>query len=153
VATAQKEALERIGEWVAAHGLAGPGRYRAARELLLHRPPRAGQADGSELVPRGEAVDQVARRLVRQLDATVLPVQGPPGAGKTYVGAEMILELIRAGRTVGITAFTHRALTNLLDAVLDHAQESGMPIRAAATSDTDHEVNNSSRAHAAETKE
>jgi predicted RecB family nuclease len=153
VATAQKEALERIGEWVAAHGLAGPGRYRAARDLLLHRPPRAGQADGSELVPRGEAVDQVARRLVRQLDATVLPVQGPPGAGKTYVGAEMILELIRAGRTVGITAFTHRALTNLLDAVLDHAQESGMPIRALRKIDSDEEVQISWRYDAAESND
>ena len=140
MATAQKEALERLGEWVAAHGLAGPGRYRAARDLLLHRPPRAGQADGSELVPGAEAVDAVARRLVLQLDGTVLPVQGPPGAGKTYVGAEMILELVRAGRTVGITAFTHRALTNLLDAVLAHAEASGTRVRALRKIEADEEV-------------
>jgi uncharacterized protein len=60
----------------------------------------------------------------------VLPVQGPPGSGKTYTGAEMILALIRDGRRVGITAFTHRALTNLLDEVLDHADRHGMRVRA-----------------------
>ena len=153
LATAQKAALERIGEWVAAHGISGPGRYRAARDLLLHRPPRAGQADGTELVPAGEAVDEVARRLVRQLDETVLPVQGPPGAGKTYVGAEMILELVRAGRSVGITAFTHRALTNLLDAVLDHAQERGVAVRAVRKIDKDETVQISWRYDAAESND
>ena len=153
LATAQKAALERIGEWVAARGISGAGRYRAARELLLHRPPRAGQADGTELVPAGEAVDQAARRLVRQLDETVLPVQGPPGAGKTYVGAEMILELVRSGRSVGITAFTHRALTNLLDAVLDHAQERGVSVRAIRKIEKDETVQISWRYDAAESNE
>jgi uncharacterized protein len=42
----------------------------------------------------------------------------------------MILELVRSGRRVGITAFTHRALTNLLDEVLAHAGRTGMPVRA-----------------------
>ena len=51
----------------------------------------------------------------------MLPVQGPPGSGKTYIGAEMILSLVAAGKKVGIVAFTHRALTNLLNEVLEHA--------------------------------
>ena len=58
-----KEALERIGEWVRDHSMDGPGPYRAARDFLLRRPPRAGQADGTDLVPPGESVDRVARRL------------------------------------------------------------------------------------------
>jgi uncharacterized protein len=144
-ATAQKEALERLGEWVAAHGIAGPGPYRAAREFLLRRPPRAGQADGTDLAPPGERIEDVARRLVLQLDETILPVQGPPGAGKTYVGAEMILELIAAGQRVGITAFTHKALTNLLNAVLDHAEDRGMTIRAVRKIENDEEVQTSWR--------
>lgn len=130
VAEAQKGALERIGEWVAANGIAATGAYRAARDFLLRGAPRAGQPAGAPLVASGERVDLAARRLIRSLDGTVLPVQGPPGAGKTYVGAEMILELVRAGRQVGITAFTHRALTNLLDEVLAHAAEVGTPVRA-----------------------
>ena len=152
-ATAQKEALERIGEWVRDNSMDGPGPYRAARDFLLRRTPRAGQADGTDLIPPGESVDRVARRLVTQLDDTVLPIQGPPGAGKTYLGAEMVLELIRAGRQVAITAFTHRALTNLLDTVLDHAQAQGLPVRAVRKIDKDETVQTSWRYAAAETND
>lgn len=35
-------------------------------------------------------------------EASVLPVQGPPGSGKTYTGARMIVELVKRGRRVGI---------------------------------------------------
>src|SRR5205823_7247342 len=149
----QKEALERIGEWVRDNGINGPGPYRAAREFLLRRPPRAGQADGTDLVPPGASVDRIARRLVVQLDGTVLPIQGPPGAGKTYLGAEMVLELIRAGRQVAITAFTHRALTNLLDTVLDHAQRQGLPVRAVRKIENDETVQISWRYEAVETND
>ncbi len=129
IADAQKGALERIGAWVAANHLSGPGPYRAARDFLLRLAPRTGQPAGGALTS-DEPIDVAARRLIRSLDQTVLPVQGPPGAGKTYVGAEMILDLVRAGKRVGITAFTHRALTNLLDEVLVHARSSGTPVRA-----------------------
>jgi predicted RecB family nuclease len=129
-ADAQKAALERIGEWVAANGIAPPGRYQAIREFLLRLAPRAGQEQGTALVQDGTPVAEAARSLGLRLDRTVLPIQGPPGAGKTYVGAEMILALVAAGRRVGITAFTHRALTNLLDAVLQHAADHGQVVRA-----------------------
>ena len=130
VAKEQKAAMERIGSWVAEHGLEGPGPYRAARELLLGGPPRAGQAADASLALPEEKFIAAACRLVERLDATVLPVQGPPGSGKTYTGAEMILTLIRDGRKVGITAFTHKAIVNLLEEVLDHAAASGDRISA-----------------------
>ena len=60
----------------------------------------------------------------------MLPVQGPPGAGKTYIGAEMILSLVAAGKKVGIVAFTHRALTNLLNEVLEHAARQRVHVAA-----------------------
>jgi predicted RecB family nuclease len=149
----QKEALERIGVWVRDHGMLGGGPYRAARDFLLRRPPLAGQADGTELVPPGESTDRVARRLILQLDDTVLPIQGPPGSGKTYLGAEMILELIQAGRQVGITAFTHRALTNLLDTVLAHAEAKGISVRAVRKIEGDETVQMSWRYEAAESND
>ena len=83
--------------------------------------PRAGQLPGFPVLPAADSIQDAAREVVRRLDETVLPVQGPPGSGKTYVGAEMILSLVAAGKKVGIVAFTHRALTNLLNEVLDHA--------------------------------
>ena len=117
----QKAALEALAVWVADHGIAGTGPWRAARDFLLGEMPRAGQAPGDAVLPPADSIQDAAREVVRRLDQTVLPVQGPPGSGKTYIGAEMILSLVAAGKKVGIVAFTHRALTNLLNEVLDHA--------------------------------
>ncbi|MBM4185549.1 MAG: hypothetical protein FJ207_15240 [Gemmatimonadetes bacterium] len=70
------------------------------------------------------------RRLALLLDATVLPVQGPPGTGKTWAGARAIVDLVRAGKRVGICASSHRAIVNLLDAVLDAAADGSVTVRA-----------------------
>jgi superfamily I DNA and/or RNA helicase len=58
-----------------------------------------------------------------------LPIQGPPGSGKTYIGARMICTLVRAGAKVGITANSHKVIRNLLDAVLRAAGEMGTEVR------------------------
>jgi uncharacterized protein len=110
--------LFEIGEWVAGHGIDGDGPHRAARDLLLGRPPRAGQEVGEALCRPNETDLAAARRLVLSLDDTVLPIQGPPGSGKTYSGARMICELLRTGRKVGITGTSHKVIGNLLRAVL-----------------------------------
>ena len=47
----------------------------------------------------------------------VLAVQGPPGSGKTTVGAELIRALLDAKLKVGITANSHAVIGNLLQAV------------------------------------
>jgi len=130
VAGEQKEALERLGLWVEANGLRGPGPFRAAREFLLGLPPRTGQAAGAPLAHADESGSAAARRLVLLLDGSVLPVQGPPGSGKTRTGAEMIVTLAREGRRVGIVAFTHRALTNLLEEVVARARHAEQPLSA-----------------------
>lgn len=129
-ADAQKAALERLGDWVVEHGTDGAAPWTAALDFLRGAPPRAGQAPGDRIVPEDVAVAEPALRAVLALDESVLPVQGPPGSGKTFLGAEMILALLREGRRVGITAFTHRALTNLLDEVLEHAAARGEVVRA-----------------------
>jgi uncharacterized protein len=136
-ADAQKGALERLGGWVVANSMRAPGPWRAARDFLLGVAPRAGQQPGEALILPGEAVEAAAPDIVLRLDETVLPVQGPPGSGKTYTGAEMILSLVRAGRKVGIVASTHRALTNLLDEALDHAPDHQMTVSAIRKVDND----------------
>src|SRR4029077_5321127 len=60
---------------------------------------------------------------VSALQDSVFAIQGPPGSGKTYTGARMICELIKQGKKIGVTALSHKVIRNLLDAVVEAAQE------------------------------
>jgi len=113
----QRAALRRLAQGMVATGAEGPGRYRALRDLLLGAPPRvAGLAAGAAL--QGAHLDiDTAWPIVSGLDQSTVFVQGPPGSGKTWLGARLIVRLMRAGRTVGVTALSHRAIHNLLHEV------------------------------------
>jgi hypothetical protein len=119
-------ALLHLGEFVRDHGIDSPGPFRVARDLLLHRNPRL--VSGSTLRKAGESTVSAARRIVLALDGGVLAIQGPPGAGKTFTGARMILDLVRGGRRVGITAVSHKVIRNLLDEVVKAAAEENTQI-------------------------
>jgi uncharacterized protein len=119
----QAESLMRLGRWVAAHGIDAPGLHRAARDLLLRRPPRLRGHEGAALEVEGEGGVRAARRLALALDSGALAIQGPPGSGKTFTGARMILDLVRAGKRVGVCAFSHKVVRNLLEAVVRAAEE------------------------------
>lgn len=112
------DSLVRIGEYVAEHGLHGEGPYQAARDLLLKEVPRMG---GQPLHCKGETTVEAAVRLCGHLAGGVLPIQGPPGAGKTFTGAQMICELSRKGKTVGITANSHKVIRNLINSAIEAA--------------------------------
>lgn len=124
----QRQALRRIAVSVLEHGIDGDGPYRAARDLLLRRPPRTGQAPGVPLCREGEHATDAARRLIVALDRSTLAIQGPPGSGKTYIGARMILNLVRAGRKVGVTANSHKVIANLLRALCEAAKEARLTL-------------------------
>jgi predicted RecB family nuclease len=102
---AQRNALARLGEAVAG----GSDSYRAAREVLAGAPPRM----------RGTTLEEIARRL----DESHLFVQGPPGSGKTYRGARVIVDLLAQGKKVGIAALSHKAINHLLHEVEEAAVE------------------------------
>jgi len=119
------DSLVRIGEYVAEHGLRGEGPYQAARDLLLSEIPRVG---GQPLHRNGETTVEAAVRLCEHLAGGILPIQGPPGAGKTFTGARMICELVRQGKTIGITANSHKVIRNLIDATIEAADQRGVEL-------------------------
>ena len=106
-----RDAIRRVAESVAANGIGGAGDYQAIRDLLLLAPPRP--------------------------DNSYLAIQGPPGTGKTRLGAEMIVERLIAGRSVGLTALSHKVISNLLDAVCREAERHGYSVRAIQKADAD----------------
>jgi uncharacterized protein len=120
--SSMRAALARTAEWVVANDIEGPGPYQAARDLLRASQPRvAGAQPGESLRRADEPPLEAARRLVAGLDSSYLPIQGPPGTGKTFTAARIIVELVRAGKRVGISGPSHRAIANLLDQVAEEA--------------------------------
>ncbi|MGD9902591.1 MAG: TM0106 family RecB-like putative nuclease [Vicinamibacterales bacterium] len=104
-------------------------------DLLHRRPPRLTSGHFAPLV--FETSNDFAVRLATTLDRSTLPVQGPPGSGKTYIGAQMIRALVRDGRKVGVVAVSHKVIRNLLHAVLDQAAAAGETVRLAHKCDPD----------------
>jgi len=97
--------------------------YGAAYDLLRGAAPRlrgrlfAGDVQPA-VRPGAQAIDPAdVTALVRELDDSVLAVQGPPGSGKTYTGAHVIADLLAEGKRVGVTSTGHHAIHNLLHEV------------------------------------
>ncbi len=124
-----REALFRIGEWVAKNGIDAPGMYRAGRDLLLRLPPRLRTGAIEAVIEDSNAELDAAQRLVLELDSGMLPIQGPPGSGKTYTGGRMICEAAKVGKKVGISAVSHKVIRNLLDAAVGAAGDMGIELR------------------------
>ncbi len=79
-------------------------------DLLAQRPPRTKTLH----LPLDPRIKNPATTLAFDLDNSLLAIQGPPGTGKTHIGSEMISELAAAGKRIGITAVSHKVITNLL---------------------------------------
>ncbi|MDA2804067.1 TM0106 family RecB-like putative nuclease [Nocardiopsis suaedae] len=105
----------------------GPG-----TDLLRRRPPRLAHLPALP-DPADHGGDTVAAAIaaVDALDHSYLAVQGPPGAGKTYLAARLIDHLIATGRTVGVCSTSHKAVENVLSAALHTARAHGRELPCA----------------------
>ena len=137
-----RDALRRIADDVLRRGLEpddGSPRLRAARDLVTRTAPRLASRGGVPATTALRLDDEepldAAVRLALDLDHGVLPIQGPPGTGKTWTAARMIVALVAAGKRVGITAQSHRAITNLLDATAESFAEAQQAFSAVQKSD------------------
>ncbi|GAA3462390.1 uncharacterized protein J2S66_003913 [Saccharothrix longispora] len=97
-------------------------------DLVRRTPPRLR---GSRDLPRSDDLIADVIAAVDALDGSALAVQGPPGAGKTYLAGRLIAHLIRGGRSVGVTSTSHKAVENVLFAALAAGRELGVPIPTA----------------------
>src|SRR5690606_35262824 len=87
------------------------GEHRPARDEAQHE--RAVAA----LTAAGLHASQVAAGAAAIATESVALVQGPPGTGKTRLLAEVLRILCAAGCRIALSAFTHRAIDNLLFAL------------------------------------
>lgn len=121
------DSIFRFAEHVAANGLEADGPYKVCSDLLLRRPAFPDMHDElTSLVQPNESLLEAAKRLVIQLNGSVLPIQGPPGAGKTFTAAHMIIAALRAERRIAVTANSHKVIRKLLEDVQVVAEQEGL---------------------------
>jgi predicted RecB family nuclease len=120
----QRAAIERVARLYTDGRLAQA--HPATNELLLASTPRLhGIAPGGVIQPA--AVDPAAiSQRIAAIDSSYLFIQGPPGSGKSTRAARAIVDLLDAGKRVGILANSHRAIHALLHKVEKVAHDSGV---------------------------
>ena len=95
----------------------------ASADLLFRRAPRlkkgASNAKNVENLPcevdfSGSDLPTVdaVHAAVRALDRSYVAVQGPPGAGKTFLASHVIARLVTEGAKVGVVAQSHAVIEN-----------------------------------------
>jgi predicted RecB family nuclease len=121
----QRKALQRIGADVAARGVDAAGQYSAARDVLKRRGARTSAVAAGAPLQNGAFDLEHAKEIVAGLQDSYLFIQGPPGSGKTYTGAHLILHLLAQGKRIGVTSNSHKAIIKLLHEVEKFAAEKG----------------------------
>ena len=101
------------------------GVQSASADLLFRRAPRlkkgASNTKNIENLPRevdfsasGLPTVDAVHAAVRALDHSYVAVQGPPGAGKTFLASHVIARLVAEGAKVGVVAQSHAVIENLM---------------------------------------
>jgi uncharacterized protein len=127
---AQRARLLDVGRALADGPDALAAAFPAADALLRLETPVFDRAVSPLTDPELDSLLDRAVECARTFERGVLPVQGPPGTGKTYAGARMIAELLAKGLRVGLTANSHKVITNLLDEVCVATGEEGVALKA-----------------------
>ncbi|MGH7737425.1 MAG: TM0106 family RecB-like putative nuclease [Candidatus Tyrphobacter sp.] len=103
--------------------------HPALADILLRRTPRLRDTEpGASLQPNVPDAASMAS-LARRLDSSYLFIQGPPGSGKSTVGASIVLDLLAAGKRIAILANSHKVIHNLLHKIEEQAEQRGQSFR------------------------
>jgi len=98
--------------------------YTAVRSLLAKELPRIkGLAAGEAILDPDADVLGGALKAVANMQDSYLFIQGPPGSGKTYCASHIIVELIKAGKKLGVASNSHKAINNLLTAIEEQQRQ------------------------------
>lgn len=111
--------------------------YGAVTSILRKDKPRL--RDGSTILDQSKDLLTGTVTAVERMDGTHLVIQGPPGSGKTFTSAHAIVELLDKGKSVGVTALSHKAINNLLRKVEEVAKERGVRFKGVKKSSNDDE--------------
>jgi len=104
--------------------------------------PNISLPPGTDIVT-GETADERLTSVINaacNLNNSYLPIQGPPGSGKSYTGKYVIAELMRRGKKVGICSNSHKAINNLLVDTAKFCQQEQITAKFMCTRNTGPEI-------------
>lgn len=114
----------KFANWVITNGLESEKKkYKCIRDILLNKSsiPKDLNNDLIEL--------EKAKFWASSLEGSFLAIQGPPGAGKSYTASRVILDLIKKGKRIGLTALSHKVIQNLLNSVYELNKEENFDLK------------------------
>jgi len=130
----QRGALRRLAAALREEGAGPQGSFSAARGILHRAEPRLrDRRPGEPIDHRGMSIEEL-KEVVASLEDSHLFIQGPPGSGKTWSGARLVVDLIDRGKRVGVTSTSHKVIHNLLAEVEDVAHAQGVDFRGSKKS-------------------
>lgn len=111
-------------------------------DFLMGIKPRISNHIGGDIVSSEEPDARLEQIIVAisNLDSSYLPIQGPPGSGKTYTGKHTIAHLLKSGAKIGISSNSHKAINNLLLSVAEHCKQYNIKASFFCTKETDGEL-------------
>jgi predicted RecB family nuclease len=98
----------------------------AILDFLQRNTPRIhAHLPGQPIAPSHEPKEKMRQivEAVINLDNSYLVIQGPPGAGKTFTGKHIIVELLKLGKKIGICSNSHKAINHLLISTANYCKE------------------------------
>ena len=115
----------------------------AILDFLARATPRIkGHPLGSPIADSRDSSENLQKIItaIINLDNSYLPIQGPPGSGKSYTGKHVIAELMKQGKRVGICSNSHKAINNLLLNTAKYCDEENISAHFVCTKETDSEL-------------
>jgi uncharacterized protein len=119
----KEESIIRFAEWVAENSIDSKETpYKVGRNLLLRKAPNI------PALAEDQSPIDYAMEVINVLKGDFLAIQGPPGSGKSYLGSHLILRLVKLGKKIGVTAMSHKVITNLVAKTNDLALSKGIEL-------------------------
>ncbi|MDP7580654.1 MAG: TM0106 family RecB-like putative nuclease [Nitrospinota bacterium] len=92
-------------------------KYKPLLEILAKsHPDIKGIKQGDKIISSSDFETEIPR-AISSLNNSYIVLQGPPGTGKTYQAANAIVDLVKQGKKVGVSAHSHKVIHNLLDRI------------------------------------
>jgi len=121
-----KDAVFRFADSV----IAADDRYMAIKSLLKEDLPIiSGHTPETPIIQQSNDAMSKIIDAVSNLESSFILIQGPPGAGKTYTGSHIIVDLLMRKYRIGVSSNSHKAINNLLSDIERVAQEKGFSFR------------------------